>query len=137
MQENVEKLAALGLKEGEIAFFLGIDESTWTRWKKRHPLFAAAVKKGRLHANISVTKAMYNNAVNGNVVAGIFWLKNRAGWRDDVDPNVLEGQDKSKVLLLPAQCKSVEEWEAMQGKGGKPHADDGAGRGTGDVEGGL
>ena len=34
------------------------------------------------HANAMVASSLYMKAIKGNVVARIFWLKTRAGWKE-------------------------------------------------------
>ena len=74
---KVEQYAMLGLSQKEIAFLLNIDQTTLTRNKKKNITFANALIKGQLLANMSITKALYNTAMKGNVYAQTFWLCNR------------------------------------------------------------
>ena len=47
--------------------------------------FRNELDQGASEANMTVAQAMYKNAKDGNVKAGMFWLKCRAGWRERPD----------------------------------------------------
>ena len=81
--KQVEAIASLGLIDEEIAVILGISPRTLNYWKKK-PEFLQSLKKGKLKADVQVTKRLYENAKNGDNTAIIFWLKNRRPdlWRD-------------------------------------------------------
>ncbi len=74
--QQVELLAMLGLTEQEIGIYLNVAQSTITLWKEKHPEFLKALIKGRINAEISLTKAMFESAKKGNVLAGSFLLCN-------------------------------------------------------------
>ena len=73
----VEKLAGLGLTEREIAEFFDICQETLINYKKKHENFLDAIKKGKLKAEISMTRALFKTGTDGNVTAQIFFLCNR------------------------------------------------------------
>ena len=75
--KDAELLAGMGFTEYNFATYWGISAETLRRWKRNTPDLCGAIKKGRLTANISVTKSAFNQAVRGNVTAIIFWLTNR------------------------------------------------------------
>jgi hypothetical protein len=75
--EMVKKYAMLGLKEEEIALLLGINKVTLSKRKAKDDKLANAIKEGQLLAKTSITKALYNAALNGNITACIFFLVNR------------------------------------------------------------
>jgi len=87
--EKVETLAGYGLTEDEIADFIGISRATLAVYKGIHPEFLDVLKRGKTKADGLVTQALYKRALNGDVTACIFWLKNRQRdrWRDrhDID----------------------------------------------------
>jgi hypothetical protein len=55
----------------------GIGRNTIKSWKRARPQFLAALKEGKSICNEQVTMALYSRAVQGNVLACIYWLKNR------------------------------------------------------------
>ena len=74
---EVEKLAAIGCKDIEIAKWFGIKPDTLRR------NFAAELTKGREGMRISLRRAMLTNAIqNNNAVLQIFLSKNFLGMMD-------------------------------------------------------
>lgn len=75
--EEVEKLAALGCRDNEIANWFGIKDDTLRR------NFADNLTKGREELKISLRRAMLNNACkNMNAAVQIFLAKNILGYQD-------------------------------------------------------
>ena len=93
---TVEKLQLLeewstqGLYIKDIAAKMGISVSTVYDWMNKNPDIAAAIKKGRDKSIDMVENALFKSAINGNVTAMIFYLKNRAPerYKDRVDKNI-------------------------------------------------
>lgn len=109
------KLAAkAGWTEAKIAKLLGITQATLTRYKKRFPEFCASLKAGKVLADDEVEHSLFQRACGytvpevkvladgrkvsilhhypPNVIACIFWLKNRRPeqWRDRHEIGVTE-----------------------------------------------
>lgn len=84
MNEQVFKLCLLGATDAEIADFLGISVATFNNWKLKEPELVESLKRGKLDADSNVAKSLYRRAIDGEVTAQIFWLKNRqpSKWRD-------------------------------------------------------
>ena len=103
---TVEKLQLLeewstqGLYIKDIAAKMGISVSTVYDWMNKNPEIAAAIKKGRDKSIDMVENALFKSAINGNVTAMIFYLKNRAPerYKDRVDKNI--NTDNINVLSL-------------------------------------
>jgi hypothetical protein len=74
----VRNLAGLGLNERDTARMISISRETLRKY------YEEDMEAGRAEANVKVAQAMFKAATrdNPNVVAGMFWLKNRAGWKD-------------------------------------------------------
>ena len=93
---TVEKLQLLeewstqGLYIKDIAAKMGISVTTVYDWMNKDPKIAAAIKKGRDKSIDMVENALFKSAINGNVTAMIFYLKNRAPerYKDRVDNNI-------------------------------------------------
>ena len=93
---TVEKLQLLeewstqGLYIKDIAAKMGISVSTVYDWMNKNPEIAAAIKKGRDKSIDMVENALFKSAINGNVTAMIFYLKNRAPerYKDRIDNNI-------------------------------------------------
>lgn len=119
---KVQKLANKGWSDVEMADFFGVDESTWTRWKQKHPDFRTSLKDWKTEADSRVERSLYERAMgythkedkifnnNGeplvvptekhyppDATSAIFWLKNRKPdeWRDkkEVDMTVSAHED--------------------------------------------
>lgn len=73
---RVQLMAVLGRPHHDIAKLIG----TGTRQLLKH--YRQELDFGNDLACVNVAGALYKNALKGNVVAQIFFLKNKAGWRD-------------------------------------------------------
>jgi len=60
------KLALLNITDKEIAFTLGIAESTLNKWKIDHPSFSESIKKGKGPANAEVANSLFKRATGYN-----------------------------------------------------------------------
>lgn len=75
----VRQLSGMAVPQDDIAGFVEISDVTL----RKH--YSADLERGRAEANLQVTRSLYRAATrenNPNVVAQMFWLKNRAGWKD-------------------------------------------------------
>ena len=86
----LEEWSTQGLYIKDIAAKMGISVSTVYDWMNKNPEIAAAIKKGRDKSIDMVENALFKSAINGNVTAMIFYLKNRAPerYKDRVDNNI-------------------------------------------------
>jgi len=74
---EVQALAGFGIREDEIAIYVGIDAKTLRKY------YRSELDSGHIKANAAVARALYRQAVDeGSTSAAIFWLKARAGWRE-------------------------------------------------------
>ncbi len=80
----LEGWARDGLSDEQIAHNIGIATSTLYDWKKKHLEISEALKKGKEVVDIEVENALLKSALEGNITAQIFWLKNRKPnrWRE-------------------------------------------------------
>tara|TARA_A100001201_G_scaffold78370_1_gene70281 strand:- start:1270 stop:1734 length:465 start_codon:yes stop_codon:yes gene_type:complete len=83
--KRAEALAAQGLTVSQIANVLGMGESTLYEKQQEFPEFSEAIKRGRDKGVASITNALFTAARGGNLGAMIFYLKNRAGWKDKIE----------------------------------------------------
>lgn len=120
-----EKMAKLGSTDSDLAAAFEVSEVTINNWKKAHPEFSLALKKGKELADAEVADKLFKRAtgyehdeVDIRVVAGvvvqtpirkfyppdttacIFWLKNRRPdlWRDKVEQEVT-GKDGGPIQV--------------------------------------
>ena len=116
-----------GLTDEEIAAAFSVTERTITRWKKEHPPFASALKRGKDTPNKKVERSLFERAlgyshpdtdirvVNGTIVktpivkhyppdttAAIYWTKNRdpKRWRDKTEV-VPQNPDGTAMNTVP------------------------------------
>ncbi len=79
---QVEKLASIGLNEKQVADSLGISVTTLEDRKQNMRDFRSALKRGQAIGIATVANNLFTQSKEGNVSAGIFFMKNRAGWSD-------------------------------------------------------
>ncbi len=125
----VRWMARSGLTEVEIATELGINPSTLTRWKQRHPALVEALNESRNFVDSLVEDALLKRALGyeyeetkmvatqdgktrrvektkksvvPDVTAQIFWLKNRQPerWRDKPQPDTDDDPLKELANVL-------------------------------------
>ena len=85
----LEGWARDGLTYEQIANNMGIGLTTLKEWRQKEPTIQSTLKKGREVIDYEVENALLKNALDGNVTAQIFWLKNRKKeqWREKVETN--------------------------------------------------
>ncbi len=76
-----------GLTKEQISKNMGINPATLYRWEIKESKICNALKKGKEVVDFEVENALLKSALEGNVTAQIFWLKNRRKlqWRDKVE----------------------------------------------------
>lgn len=57
------KLSLLGLVDTELAQFFDVSERTINNWKKKHPEFDSALKRGKAVADSNVATKLYTRAI--------------------------------------------------------------------------
>jgi hypothetical protein len=74
-------MAGYGIPEADIATVLEIDPKTL----RKH--YRSELDKGHIKATANVAENLYRKATGDgreSVIAAIFWLKTRAGWKETV-----------------------------------------------------
>jgi len=95
----VRGLAGLGMIVDDVARLAGITENTL----RKHYTEEMAV--GRAEANVRVSRALFQAATKAerpNVIAQMFWLKNRAGWKDIGAPPGGSGATSLRIEFVQA-----------------------------------
>lgn len=98
----LEGWARDGLTDEQIAKNMGISRSTLNKWKNDYSDISDTLKKGKDVVDYEVENALLKRAIEGNITAIIFWLKNRRPnkWRDNpADESVQEAVNKAAELL--------------------------------------
>lgn len=106
----VRTMSGFEIPDYEIARVLKIDAKTL----RKH--FAEELATGHTEANAKVAASLFKKATGdgqGSVVAAIFWLKCRAGWKDRA-----EGASKREEVVRAARNAAVgTTWEEILGDG--------------------
>jgi len=92
---EVMALAGYGVRQDEIALYIGVTEPTLRKYYKQE------LKLGKVKANAAVARALYKAGVeDGNITALIFWMKAQAGWSEKARIEV--STDDPLELILSA-----------------------------------
>jgi hypothetical protein len=112
MREQVRSLAARGVRQEDIATMIGCDAKTL----RKH--FRNELGLGMAEANAAICGFLFAAAAAGNVVAQIFWLKTRAGWREPKEPEDSspgsDAESTSQVVILPDNGRDPGLTEALR-----------------------
>ena len=108
---KIEGWARDGLTDEQIAHNMGISAKTLYNWKEKHLQILHALKRSKDVADRQVENALFENAINGNTTAQIFWLKNRKPdkWRDKQ-----EYEDRTAIEKLDEILKGLHDNAAKQ-----------------------
>lgn len=103
----LEGWARDGLTNEQIAHNMGINAKTLYDWKKKESKICNILKRKREIVDYEVENALLKNAMNGNVTAQIFWLKNRKKleWREKVEMPV----DTKELSNVEKLLKKIED----------------------------
>jgi hypothetical protein len=102
--EQIEIFAGRGMTLHQIAVFLDISDSTLDRWLK-HPQIKRSYERGRLLAQEQIAGTLFKMAIEGDVVACIFYLKAQFGWQDKPQQEVPQGSQV--VFYIPDNGRGV------------------------------
>jgi len=104
--KKVERLAARGLTQEQICAALGICVDTMIRRKRESSELVEAINRGQAAGIATVANALFEQATKGkNTAAAIFYLKNRAGWKDKLDIEL--DQTLPAPLVIEVPCIDV------------------------------
>ena len=97
----LEGWARDGLTNEQIATNIGINVKTLYEWKNKESNISNALKKGKEVIDFEVENALLKSALEGNVTAQIFWLKNRKKdqWREKQEFSSDQELEKLDQLL--------------------------------------
>jgi len=115
---STETLMAKGLTKEQCAGMLGISVSTFMLHQAENSEFSDAIKRREAMGIDAVTNALFENAtVERDNTAIIFFLKNRAGWKDVKDMNVKD----EKIITLDLTRIGINELSALEAAFEQPH----------------
>lgn len=103
-EENLQKLkmwAEKGLTMEEIADHVGVRKMTLYNWCEKSAIIDKTLTDARNQAISEVEGALFKAAINGNITAQIFYLKNRRPdrWKDRYD-NENKNVNVDKIELV-------------------------------------
>lgn len=107
--QQIKSLAGMGVPDFDIAKVVKMSGPTMRKY------YMAELETGHIEANAKVAQSLFKQATNGekpNVAAAIFWLKCRAGWRED------QGEDQGKKEMRETLARVADkgtEWEGLIG----------------------
>jgi hypothetical protein len=98
----VSQLVAVGVRQEDLPIFFDVCLNTI----RLH--FAEEIANAKLKANAAIARKLYNEAVDGNITAMIFWLKTQAGWSErntldlNVNPKKLDDMTDEQLAAIAA-----------------------------------
>lgn len=98
MIEKAEHYASTGLTIEQIASCLGMGVSTLYNKKANCVEFEEAIKRGRNKGIQVVANALFEGAMSGDKVLQMFYLKCRAGWRDQEPPDKNDNNEMKEAI---------------------------------------
>lgn len=96
VRRQVEAMAGYGVPEAEIAGVVGVSPKTL----RKH--YRGELDHGHVKANAKVAENLYRKATGDgreSVIAAIFWLKTRAGWKE-TNVQELSAKDDKPVVIF-------------------------------------
>ena len=100
-----------GLTNEEIAKNIGITRKPLQEWAAKHGDIRDSLKIGKEQANFMVENKLFAKAMQGNVTAMIFYLKNN--WRDKYNDSSLAKEElellKERTKLIKSQRRAIDE----------------------------
>ena len=85
--DKVQELTSIGAKEQYIAHALGISLGMLERLRIDCPEMESAINSGNAIDEFEVSSSLREQAMNGNVLACIYYTKARHSWREKDAPN--------------------------------------------------
>jgi hypothetical protein len=93
-REQVMEMARMGTRHDDIAKLVGIAPKTL----RKH--FRSELDRGAAGANNKVMGVLFGMATSGkNTAATMFWVKSRAGWRDETPAPKAKAREAAKERL--------------------------------------
>ena len=77
---------------------MGIAQNTLIEKKREYPEFLRAIKAGQARGIAKIANALFQQAIEGNTTAQIFYLKARAKWNDRPEEEGDSARDKARQV---------------------------------------
>lgn len=103
----VRNLASIQCTDEEIAAGIGCSQDTLARGRKRDQELDAAIIEGRANGRMSLRRAQYQKALDGNPTMLIWLGKQILGQRErvDIDSAADEAPEAIKVQVVDGSCR--------------------------------
>lgn len=97
-----------GATDKQIAENLKISPDTLIEYKKQYSEFSECLKNTRAYVDAQVENALLKRALDGDITAQIFWLKNRrpSKWRDR--PKEEDDDKESQEVKITIERKLID-----------------------------
>ena len=101
-EEQIAQVEALSsyLTQDQIADYFGMTKMTFHQVMKRQPEVETRYKKGKAKAIFLVAKNLVQNALDGDKVSQIFYLKTQAGWRETTHVDHTSNGDTMQPMII-------------------------------------
>ncbi|MDQ2696444.1 MAG: hypothetical protein M3Z21_13935 [Pseudomonadota bacterium] len=115
----IEKMAARGCRELDIARSIGLGDKSWPRILKEDPKAAEAFDKGRGQAHDVLMGQLFKKALDGDTACLLFALKVLFGYREN---NAVETDHRVRVeFVLPGALTPGRYQQALAEARALPH----------------
>ncbi len=99
--KDIERLAGFGLSVEKIAAYLGMSKATLDRRVSESIEVSSALERGRSFSEEAVASTAFQMATSGkHPSVTMFWLKTRAGWRENFTKNPTSGIELSYKIEI-------------------------------------
>lgn len=101
LARRIKSYAAVGVPAADIAKTCGMSETTLRK------LYGQELETASIDATAQVAGKLFQQCMDGNVTAQIFWMKTRAKWSEKTEVEVTNGGG----VLVVGGVMTPEEWE--------------------------
>jgi len=108
---QAEMLAGMGLRDAEIANYLGYFPQVFGAFKWNSIELTEAILRGRAKATANVAGSVYKRAIAGSSIDAMFWLKCVAGWQEKPKEQTINVEKKIE-FIMPEIIKDPQQWAA-------------------------
>lgn len=101
-RDQVKMLSGMGIAGADIAALIGISEPTMRKY------FRNELETGYIQANAQVAQSLFKQATDKdkpNVIAAIFWMKTRAGWKEQQSADLGKKEERANAAKKVATGK--------------------------------
>src|SRR5947209_13953068 len=104
---ELEKLCGMQCTDEEVAAFLGVSTKTIER-RRQVKQFREVMERGKAKGRVSVRRALFRLANNGNIAAAIFLAKNLLGYKDVIENEHSKPEGGALTLVVRSVLQPIE-----------------------------